>query len=587
MAYIYYHDEKQLANPPPLKKSPMQLKGDSANGMICFYDRILTGTTQSTWESYVIKVQMNVDKDPIINDSVMNLYLAMLLGTPQLERFKDHFMSIHGSFVSSRICYAKYDVRNNFNEKVVENNTFCYNLLDNTIQGLQIQKSKPCIVLSKFAQNVPLYEISPLDLVTRLSWRLCEFFQALMHMGNTTGFAHHDMHTGNVLFDSLKQRFVLIDYGRSHIPLHPNHKNIIDSIVTREKNKFASLNIEKFQRYHIDSKDVPWRIIKTIDGFQGMYILNDIGGLCRTLILQIKEEQDGQDLFHYLIKNISALQNSIMTSNDVTKTCNEWFIKMRIEADGLKGFAVFHWFFLLATCVGIIWTNTLEVVASGHRLTPFREDHHYCLITPVVFEKVKAEMQGLYTTKVFPLVTAWLKYIESHQVNQKGGSRRSAFQLGGVSDMSTLSHGKSFKETLDKRMEMIQKMRENEDAWLTDDVLNNLAKRDMNDKRKFKLYLQDEENTLIPNDKLSYVVQKKERALDPNSTFVTAYSETKPVAGGNLSKPYKIAVERNTKRKYIVKSRAKWYLDENRGKYIYADAEKKHVVLRNVMLKRA
>lgn len=130
----------------------------------------------------------------------------------------EHFSTYIGSFLGF------YD---SYTDKYISNN------IKNNI-GFE---KKQVLIADSIDGALPLHKLLESTIMSRTNiiWHLSLLFYALLYAGNKLGFIHNDFHINNIMFDKVLDRFVIIDFGRSHI--HPTKINNI--IVNNECIKFG------------------------------------------------------------------------------------------------------------------------------------------------------------------------------------------------------------------------------------------------------------------------------------------------------------------------------------------------------------
>jgi len=354
---------------PKPAKQLIKLQFNSVNSAFGFCDN-----------NGVVKVQLDKDSDPIINDAYVNIILDECLKASNMAHLRQHFMSIYGAFD------AKIITSGNFNKYYIARD-------DNNIYRCH-GKYRPCIVLQRLDGFQVLSDI--LDNISKTVQELNglqHFIYALVTLGRNTGFSHHDMHSGNVLCKWLPNKqecmFALIDYGRAHIP----KKNV--DVLNQLKAAFGLSQFYQNTNYNLDKPRIHMQIAKPDDIYKGMYILNDIAGLTDIIIrelIRLKRIGKGR------LEKLRALYKTTMGLN---KPGDESVSVNDLQDDVLFGLAI-----------GYVWfVNLLKQTADKNidkRIMLYR-NKYACAIYAYYFQTyIEESCKVIYKEKMIPFIDAWL-----------------------------------------------------------------------------------------------------------------------------------------------------------------------------------
>lgn len=480
----------------------IKLLVNSSNAAFCFLD------------TYLIKVQMNDASDPIIHDAVMNYVLNKVMdgSLNKLISLKKHFMKIRASYIGC----------------VDENNNYRTDIIKNT----DIVFWKPCIVVDRVQNCVTLHQLlnSTLSAEFSIDWhiKLREFTCALLQVGNETGFAHHDMHSGNILFDLTAHHFVLIDYGRVYI----SDDSCISIISSHEKTKFQSLPWTSIKDYN-NTNSCGFLIPRKEDekDILGMYILNDLANMTHA-VLSTPSQKSVLSELNKLVDVLSEVIDLILSNQEQEVQLHGQTLVNIIHGDDDLQLKLP---LSLTLVIGYVWYIILHKLHSKHKDAqnlPLALYMAHCFVVyPQTFEILKPHLVTLYKFVMTPLINEWCSIVFH------------------TSSLQTQTGAAPLQKT--KKMT----------CWLHDKMSIDRQVREAESE-----FLKNIQGPTIPSD---------ESRISQNVVLHKPIDIVAPAAGGNSTrhvslKYYKLNSERQTKRQYVLNKQKKWYLDENRGRYRYS-----------------
>jgi hypothetical protein len=548
----------------------IKLKMNSANAAFCFYD-----TTNG--DKLLIKVQLKHDSDPIIHDAVVNFTLNRILADTMYKPYKSFFMQVHASFIGL-VKHEQPQLSPQQQKQTPQ--PMSYVVVQqgqpNPIETRPLE-TRPCVAVSRiencytFAQVLAGNWNQP-----TLPFKICQFINALLVLGNGVGFAHNDMHCGNVLYNMTEQHFVLIDYGRVHIYRHAllGGKELdvcISSIENIEKQKGIYL-AKAWPIYNNYSTEIPgsFKIIKQKNSPKeslGMYVLNDLANQIHAVLAYMLNEKQivggpQQSDFVSFFTPFLTLYNYIDSTN-ITDIQPLEFAKVIKKAFDLRNDTHLLPFSLM---VGYIWYILLKKTYKASGLSriknPLAVSNDYVFVVfPEIFEKLKGELTAIYIAIMKPIIRFWTtaynsfykkNVISGGGFGQEGEMESSATEwLMDVIDTKTYQNITNIPDKtnwLDKKL-----------------TISNMPKIDVDDDfldAQFQKYI-----TCFPvvPSKNSVGLQKPLIPLPPLP------SNQIPIAAGGSNKRYYILkTEKKTCRRFVMCKGSKWYLDEHRGKYRYS-----------------
>lgn len=553
------------------------LKRNSANASHFMYD----GFKNNHLAQLIVKVQENENEDPIINDAFVCLTLES--GLSKHPQAKAHFMQYAASFMGQTD--AQY-----------------YYLPDPT-QKSQLKKA-PCLAVDRVVIPVALYNMN-IQMNTQ-KWvfvELAEMFKAMVLAGMTTGFAHNDLHTCNVLHDKATRKFVVIDYGRAHV-VNPNAKNLetrLHSTFGNTFNRWRSDDPESNNRAHS-------RIIKGDDKYKGMYVLNDIAGLSRLLAEKISPpfSNNTNDLIINIYKCMSVENFSVTGFSMISDLAIESPAAFAL-LPGLLWYQA-----VIEACTNAVikrvTTNNLlesqiQTVKEYVLKNMFMTDEHYIMINRYAFEDAKEDVKPTYD-KFVPMLDAWLRvdFNANGKNKQRGGSDNHSSNTPTDSEkmmttITTAMETGDFKVTMNMDMDNGQTQTQSLARNFNNDYVDLINTLDADKARNkirqsidtnyeilakqqtlyaggttlLKALLKEDNSAIqkLPSSKAN--VKKGAVGVAANATAAYAAAAAAAAGGGRI---FVLRTERKTERRYVIVSRRKWYLDEHRGQYRYANTER-------------
>jgi preprotein translocase subunit YajC len=508
---------------PPSRDSVTTLKGNSANSKFIVYE-----STEAS-NKFIIKVQFAPDDDPIVNDSLICYILRIALD----KKYAKYFMQFHGSFLT----LASTD-----------HTTYYSNQPDNVeSESLDLF---PSIVLSEVQKPVPLYKIvEKPEQFKRVLPKLANLIHCLLNLGGEFGFAHHDLHLGNVLYNTVDKNFVLIDYGRAHIPsLFDERQYLIDQYISSEESKFMSWSEHWdwfFSNPYYDYTN-NYRIPKSNYVGKEIYILNDLAGF--SVIINDHFEIDYKTHIKVIKEKTSGVTDELEKTAVIAK-----YLRQLDQLD-------------FTIIVGLVWFDALNTEYNKYKTLDqnakkliYKRHRCNCLIDRDQFDIIKFNMQTYYISEMKYFIKAW-KYVKTrYMYNHVGGRLQDKVRTDSKFD-NMLSGVKNINIT--KQIETLElESYKDEPEFLESGsqvVLDILPDDTMYGEGYYKI--------IAARDALEAEMKaaKKVHASGGAHGSVKSKKQTK---NKQLKKIY---IEKDTKRKFVKVSNQKWYLDENRGKYKYS-----------------
>lgn len=226
-----------------------------------------------------VKVEFGVDGDPIINDAFIVRLLNEELKKEKDDALPGHFLEYVAAFMGRKTARSG---------KYKHSSAVCAKFVPFQTSGTV---DVACLATRVVAGGKSLKDLVRAGGDVHLD-ALSELVDALTWAGETLGFSHNDLHAGNILWDETHGKFVVIDYGRSHVVLTDDARRILGE----ECAKYAGTRHATFD--HMRYITERHACAADLDGGRGMYILNDLLGLYANIVnLRPDLEQPLQGVF--------------------------------------------------------------------------------------------------------------------------------------------------------------------------------------------------------------------------------------------------------------------------------------------------
>ena len=406
------------------------------------------------------------------------------------------------------------------------------------------------------------------------------FFRQLIEFGVATGFSHHDMHVGNVLWDASTKCYKLIDYGRAHIPYVPI------AIEQSVKRAFNEVHIKYFDGYNYNDPHILTISNKDL-AYKGMYVLNDIGGLCHVIFKRLYNDVGG------LNDRVTALFELIIsdTNEDVKQDLIQQCLDITGGEDCVSEYALY---------VGLVWLHGVkaineQVVSSnankiiGQPL--ITNDTTFCYVnaSPFVGDDLHDYYKQFYKF-MEPLIDRWKR-----KTIQSGGT---IYGVGLNPINPAITTKRSPLKNINRSLYMTEPTTKNGSskqiqatppAWLNDYIkiksdigsnpdltamMTGPVVRSKTNKMPTDALFLNMRRTNNESDLRQYVAKAFNQLAKPKNK-IQVHNKEPQEGSASLRKlarvEYVVKTEKNTSRRYVIKSRLKWYLDEHRGQYRYAE----------------
>jgi hypothetical protein len=186
-------------------------KSDSANARVAIFPT-------DEGKKAIVKVCLSADSDPIHQDAFVLNTIWTWLTKQNLHNNAFYLMGYHDIFtanITTEIGNAKNftgidvtPVLSSFNQLSTGPRYPCIlspaNNVKKTLRGIMLDAYRPEVFIINLNQRFE---------------QLNELFTYLVNLSHATGFAHNDMHNGNILYDESLEKFVLIDFGRAFVDI--------------------------------------------------------------------------------------------------------------------------------------------------------------------------------------------------------------------------------------------------------------------------------------------------------------------------------------------------------------------------------
>jgi hypothetical protein len=385
----------------------LQLKGTGRNCKVALYQSNINN------KNFSIKIQTKNEQEPIVNERIVSYILHQVLDS----KYSKYFAKVHGTF------WFTIDIQQQ--NIYVDKNDF-----KSPNEGFQ---DCPGIIISEVENSVSLYQIvkDRTDFVSLLP-KLNDFFHCLLNVGKRIGFAHHDIHLGNVLYNKESNHFVLTDLEKSHIPelehrqqskiydfietekqaIHhvPNYtkckpadgmtmelkEKYINSMKLKHANQLMWMNpMDSFFENPYYYRKITKRIPKANHIGKEIYILNDLAELSVLI-------NDYQPVAYK--EHISNLNNELAECDTVSE-------KNKVRVKHFKAFDPLTFTLFL----GLFWYEALNNRFNKYKTTSCDESDLFyyknqvcCSMNRDLFDVIKCKMIAFYETDMRETIRAWL-----------------------------------------------------------------------------------------------------------------------------------------------------------------------------------
>jgi len=114
---------------------------------------------------------------------------------------------------------------------------------------------KPCIITDVVKDSTTLYHYVNIN-------KLEVLFKECIELNSDISFVHNDMHLGNILYDTINDKYVLIDYGRSYV----DHRQALTHELTHELTQILSY-MDKLYMNAFNKASTPTTMLSLYDNF--------------------------------------------------------------------------------------------------------------------------------------------------------------------------------------------------------------------------------------------------------------------------------------------------------------------------------
>jgi hypothetical protein len=665
-----------------IDKTEIELKGNSSNAKYCVYP-VQGG------DSIVIKVQMDEEADPIVRDIyIQNLVdeannpksLSLMTGrgyhVAHLKEDED------GKYYYLTDASVSGGMKRGQSQQTTPVNSGLLMALDDAFKTLKtLEEGSANVVKSKVSNSDPDFDLDgfaskvleeiksrphvdkrqklqsprfismkrPCMLVTNvnntitfgellrnheysMSTPFCRLIRDLIAFSNKTGFTHNDMHIANILYDTKKEYFTLIDYGRANFNTtkfkkdnHEQHIADIQKALLKGYDNFMLHKIVlgataadpqgKQKRFREDmfNDTYTYNTYVCVEDYLPLHMMHDLAGLTKSVLAQLDfftlpmyrtfstkyvETRWQQIRSVYETSTVrSQIVNRFKKLDILLTQClgqNDEYITKLVNGTLTPDFCSNHFAFALAP--GYFWMISLERTGvKPEALWRIPAAKHFHKLEPVIFNKLFGTnpQQGMehYAENIKKciqiFVNVWMDKCNQLLLTDKtGNTMTTTKQQGGVQQDAKYTYSliDDIVFAADNRDTQTPKP---EDLEMIPNFASYVSWAEKAEKHMLNVVTRAKDHI---SKKSSPYPDQNAACIKSNTTKNLANAFAKcshvnvpaPAAGGATTshKSYTIKLERKTQRKYIVKSSKKWYLDEHRNQYRYADAQKTSLTLR-------
>lgn len=470
-----------------------------------------------TYGNFIIKLQKDIRSDPISKDIYINETINDNGAVPP------HFMKLVSYFPAF----------------IVKGDNGALFLKPSSAEGTSQEQGtyQPCVVVAKVDNACTFWHLQQQRRLDPVALPLARLFRSMIVIGAKAGFSHNDLHGGNILFNTKSKEFTLIDYGRAELEKFPIQQFHLTNIIKNLHIANASSRYTNILNNQYIPSSKYFGFPDSVEYY--IYALNDVAGLTKYLIDSLQDK--------HLTNTVQAFYESYVgvylydpSSENLAKVKSDLIALYRNHP------------LAFALSIGYVWMCVLET-AWEDELKPMlkQRNHPYwtrklwisnpyaCVMNSDVFRMCLDHRP--MTTYVSKCVLTWVEVLDMKK-DQSGSGVLDDISVQAPEDvLEDYIQGKMVSEDLAKQARLAHP--------------NTVAAH----------------NTFIP---LPNVVQ----SAVPQNIFAPQAIQ---VASGNRSDvpTYVVKHERQTRRRYIIKSRSKWYLDKHRGQYRYTDSARNTLFL--------
>lgn len=467
-----------------------------------------------------IKVQLSPSADPLIKD-VLILKLLELYYNKYCDKNQIRYI-----FPTYKDHYLLRDTQN-----------VCRQVLETSIAGAEslhdtVKSSQSAKFEERLSRNRTIRR------------EIDEMMRHYIKIAVPTQFAHNDLHANNILFDD--NTFNIIDFGRSYMNVN-NNDRIRDFIKPNMQDLQTAFTLFNYtQPQHLLD-------LQTAINIDNPFLISQHGFMCDLAMVSL----------YLAVTTLFDHPNYLYITFDSAKSA---IININLTQSSQ---------YPIDDClsIGLAWAACyIQVLYHSKNITNVNDPLVEGQIpdTPLCFRL--RDIYNIYLLSNLSFIPKWYNTyaIQVHDMFSKKfpsfhqkiyGTQRAGGQPSNPIKQSQTSYTQMEYTTHMKAME----------AWL-----------------------QENEATLVqPFNNIHYAqwVDNKNQLPDPielvNPEQYTMQPQTRvqfppenpaaPAAGG--AKVFKIFTDATTKRKFIRKANARWYLDQHRGKYRYVGNDKKKIMV--------
>lgn len=500
-----------------------------------------------------------------------------------------------------------------------------------------ISMKRPCMLVTNVNNTITFGELLRNHDYT-MSTPFCRFIRDLITFSMKTGFTHNDMHIANILYNTEVKYFTLIDYGRAnfntddymiHKKMHTiPHINAVEQIQKTLLKGYDNFMLHKIVlgataadpatkqkqfREAMFNATYTYNQYVCVNDFPHLHMMHDLAGLTKSVLAQLDfftlpmyrtfrekyvetrwqeirtayETSTVRSQIVNRFKKLDILLTQCLGQND--KVITKQLVSDTLDSD----FCSNHFAFALAP--GYFWMNALERTGvKPEALWRIPAAKHFHRLEPVIFNKLFGANQQQdmkeYAKNIKKciqiFVNVWMDTCTKLLTDETTGTTMTTtMQQGGVLQNSKYSLIDDIVFAADAADNRDSPTPTPEDLVMTPNFeyvswAEEAEKHMLNVVTRAKKHI-SEKSLPYPNQNAACYESKTNTKNLANAFAKCSHINTAAAAGGATShKSYTIKLERKTQRKYIVKSSKKWYLDEHRNQYRYADAQKTSLTLR-------
>jgi hypothetical protein len=492
------------------------------------------------FKNYFMKVRISDNSDPLINEVIYTKILNKY-DTDLFVKYINHGIISGNCFSDINFSRYKFNIEN-------LNPDIQYQFLVTSIISNPLTLYDCITPINGHYPSIML--ALPIDEVNTMLDKYAKIAKPI-------GFMHNDLHLDNILFD--KDHFKIIDFGRCFV--NDEELNKYDGLLSDFSKYYTIGNIRGIKNITHYSFDNDLRLTNS-PNYEFGY-LSDIAALSLNFLIRLQKS--------YLFPKWCKLDTNLNVINFNKATIS------KKEIDEIKN-DPFKWLY-----IGLLW---FTCYVNFVNLEQYKIDKYFVFNKDTIKDLVMCNytfLPKIYETdackKYLNNCYTNLQYLFDPEFNQSGG----AMNISDQNNIEKTDYNNIYELYLQDKENLSDKIIY---PSLSDDYrlkhclsYTSSLYQELNSKLKT---LYKPSSRIVPSTKIvepSGILSARRYPISTAVIDKVIPNNKVSAAAGSSKRIYKIIIDRINKRKYIRKSNKKWYLDENRGKYRYADVDHKTITI--------